>query len=237
MKLALALSLSASMAAKLPPMPGLDVNELVSRSHLIVAGHFISSVDDGPTIIETYNGPIPARRKTVDVRVSHVLKGTAGSLVKVGVVQAVSPQRDYAYFGSLDANRFRVIFFRRAASGYVLTSPYYPSVIAAPRDPIAGASPVAQVAAFVTAVLKAPGASQQDRKMSVFTLGLYERRGCGGRPPDRVCGRRPHCPPRGTCGAPRSGRHNSPAAGGEHPPAQQAEGRMERRGPHPGKPS
>lgn len=172
MKLALALTLSAALNTTFVPVPGLNVNDLVAESDVVVAGHVVGSVDDGLTFVETATRRYPARRRVFDVRVSHAIKGSASGTVRVRMVEPMA-ESGYGYlhdnFSTL--SRIRIMFFKRAADVYVPTSPYHPSIIAAPRDVVAGASSLAKVAAFVTAVLSAPGTTPRERKIAVLTLG------------------------------------------------------------------
>jgi HEAT repeats len=161
MRLALALVWSAATATL---GPGLNLDDHVAKSDLIVGGMPVSVVDVGPAFIE---GSTPARRKIATVRVVELLKGSAGTTIDVSFLVPVNPMAS-AYEGL--QGRYGVIFLKRGATNYELTSPYYPSLIGMERlnkEPVA---PLESVLQSIGAVLESATASSQNKTEALWAL-------------------------------------------------------------------
>jgi len=149
-------------------VPTFDLDALCAEAALIVVGQVASLEELGKTTIEFGDRTIPAREMVAELHVDHVLKGTTqeGSFLRF---HFTIPD-EFIGWRSVGQQAYRVFFLKKSASGLMLSSPYYPSLVAVPGTDIEEGSPTERVIAELAAVLESQKAPLQDKREAVYAL-------------------------------------------------------------------
>lgn len=149
-------------------IPALDLAMLTQESSHIVVGKVTTVRDDGRTTVFIQGQPFSARRQVAEIQVARLLKGKmTGSVISFQLIQ---PDVFMGY-GSARANQIGVFFLKEDAGNVlIVTSPYYPSVVAALEAPESSIGDLNNVISEVVNVITSPRASEPDKIKAVAVL-------------------------------------------------------------------
>ncbi len=120
-----------SASAKGGPVPALNVNALVSESDLILVGRVSAVSEREQTNVDVGGLSRTAMRMAASLHPDRILKGqTNEATIYFEFVKA-----DFGPFKPVAAGQFGIFFLRRRSGSYEVTSPYYPFLVAGPRQP------------------------------------------------------------------------------------------------------
>jgi hypothetical protein len=158
--------LSLARSASTAPVPGFSMSEIVARADVIVVGTVVTKTDSGVSAVATADGVPLGRSVTVDLDVDRVLKGDPVSSVRMMLTVPDLPRG----FGTVDQGDYRVFFLSKKGDDYEPTSPYYPSVPAAPVRTSSARTALDRVAEVVGAALSDPGVDTNVKIQAVAAL-------------------------------------------------------------------
>lgn len=145
----------------------LDRTSLVAESDVIVAGTVVPSSGAGKTSLAVGDQEIPASILDLEIHVDDVIKGTAKRDLSVALIL---PAVGIGY-KDIPVGIRRTIFLKNSDAGFVVTSPYYPSLPAGSDIRESGVSPFDYVLTSITAVVKPnSGASPSDQQIAIMAL-------------------------------------------------------------------
>jgi HEAT repeat protein len=149
-------------------IPALDLAMLTQESSHIVVGKVITVRDVGRTNIFIQGQSFSARSQVAEIQVARSLKGgITGSVISFQLVQ---PDVFLGY-GSVGANQVGMFFLKRDAGNVlIVTSPYYPSVVAALEAPESSNGDLNNVISEVVNVIISQRASTLDKIKAVAVL-------------------------------------------------------------------
>src|SRR5262245_2406074 len=142
-------------------IPALDLAMLTRESSHIVVGKVTTVREVGRTTVFVQGRPFSARRQVAEIQVERLLKGKmTGSVISFQLIQ---PDVFMGY-GSVWANQIGVFFLKEDAGNVlIVTSPHYPSVVAALEAPESSGADLNNVISEVANVITSPRASAPDK--------------------------------------------------------------------------
>jgi hypothetical protein len=162
------LLVSFFLAASAIIIPALDLTMLTQESSHIVVGRITTVRDVDRTTIFIQGQPFSARRQIAEIQVARSLKGKITD--NVISFQLIQPDVFMGY-GSVWADQVGVFFLQRGAGdALIVTSPYYPSVVAALEAPESSGGDLNNVLSEVANVITSPRASAPDKIKAVAVL-------------------------------------------------------------------
>lgn len=157
---------SAAVPARARLIPGLNLWALCDQADVIVVGRVVDVRPGGPTTVEGYAGRLMVAQLTVD----KVLKGpTKSGSVNFSFSVLAVPVVSAGYPG-IGPGQYGVFFLRRAESGYGVSDPYHPFVVAFPGAPQTFGSLSDQVIGEVGHVLASRQASIDAKQKAMWML-------------------------------------------------------------------
>jgi HEAT repeats len=153
--------------AQATPVPSFDLRKLVAGSDVIAMGRIQDLQPAGAVLMETTNRPINARLMLGYMAVDQVLKGpSAIATVRFTFLEPEAPNG----FEGVGKNTYRIVFLKGTGDNYEFASPYSPSIIAVPGEPIQGAQAEDRVIAGVARVLRSPMSTNGMKTEAIHTL-------------------------------------------------------------------
>jgi len=149
-------------------IPALDLAMLTQGSSHIVVGRVITVRDVGRTNIFIEGQSFSARSQIVEVQAERLLKGeTTGNVISFQLIQ---PDVFMGY-GSVRANQVGMFFLKRdAGNELIVTSPYYPSVVASLEAPELSNGDLNNVISEVIGVITSQRTSAGDKIKAIAAL-------------------------------------------------------------------
>ena len=157
-------SLSSSLAG---PLTLLNLEDLISKSQLIVVGEVVSLRERGTTEMVMSSGKVSAWIMEGELDVRAVLKGSSNS--QTISIHFLLPQLPTGIPG-VGMHSCRTFFLKGAGNALEFTNPFYPSVISVPDTPISGADVITRVIDQVGAVLNSAKASPNQKLEAISVL-------------------------------------------------------------------
>jgi len=149
-------------------IPALDLAMLTQESSHIVVGRVITVRDVGRTNIFIQGQSFSARSQVAEIQVARSLKGKITD--NIISFQLIEPDVFMGY-GNVWANQVGVFFLKRdAGNALIVTSPYYPSVVAALEAPESSNGDLNNVISEVVNVITSQRASMPDKIKAVAVL-------------------------------------------------------------------
>jgi hypothetical protein len=152
--------------ASAAPIQAFDLRSLAMGADVIVIGTVVSIADNGPTLIPTSVGAMPARRMVADVIIDNVVWGQDTSSIRFAFA---SPQGRIGYEPIVE-NRYRLFFLKRVDTEYQLVDPYHASVAAVPGTHLTLGNPLDRVLEALCHVLRSRNSSIDVKREAISQL-------------------------------------------------------------------
>jgi hypothetical protein len=148
-------------------LPPLNLKQLTVNANTIVVGRVARVREQGPALVRTASGEVPARAMTATLQVDAILKGQLpGGSVEF---EFVRPQEMIGYW-PIGAGEYGAFFLKKSTSGLAVADPYHPYVVAVPGATATGKTPFERVIAELAAALESPTASRDVHVMARSAL-------------------------------------------------------------------
>ncbi len=148
-------------------VPSIDLAALTRESSQIIVGRITTVRDAGRVTVEWRGHSLPARRQIAEIQVTRSIKGQAEDNV---AFQLIRPDASSGY-GDVTVKQFGIFFLKgNPNDGLTVTSPYYPSVIAALEAPSLSGDDLNKVITEIVNALTSSGTSAADKVKAIILL-------------------------------------------------------------------
>lgn len=159
--LCFAIFLSGHLTTKAIIIPNLDLTQLTQESTYILAGKIIKVQEVGRITISLQGKSFTAQNQIAEIQVTRWLKGQVNS--NTVTFQVIQPDV-YLGYGTVTINQYGLFFLKKGAgSTLTVSNPYYPSVVAAPENPLRSNDHLNDVITEITNALISSRTSTSDK--------------------------------------------------------------------------
>lgn len=168
LSLCAALTITLVASAEAGPVPSLNLASLVGQADIVALGSVVSVARTDIIQINTNNRSLPGRIATAEIEIDAYLKGwTQDHRIKCRNVELEGGLG----YGRVAERTYRLVFLANAENDCTFTSPYYPTLPAAPVPRVDGTDPEEKLAAAIDAFLWTSSLNQRERLDWVEAIG------------------------------------------------------------------